>query len=100
MPVPDDQVSRFGIIAGQAISDDVWKIDSLVEKPALEDAPSNLAVFGRYLLSARVMELLADVEPGVGGEDLLRHSHGTCHVELLIPSGARPDPSSMETASF
>ena len=42
--------------------------DVLVEKPALEDAPSNLAVFGRYLLSARVMELLADVEPGVGGE--------------------------------
>ena len=45
MPVPDDQV-----------------------KPALEDAPSNLAVFGRYLLSPRVMELLADVKPGVGGE--------------------------------
>ena len=51
-----------------AVSDDVWKVDALVEKPALEDAPSNLAVFGRYLLSARVMELLADVEPGVGGE--------------------------------
>ena len=68
MPVPDDQVSRFGVIAGAAVSDDVWKVDALVEKPALEDAPSNLAVFGRYLLSARVMELLADVEPGVGGE--------------------------------
>ena len=68
MPVPDDQVSRFGVIAGAAVADDVWKIDALVEKPALEDAPSNLAVFGRYLLSARVMELLADVEPGVGGE--------------------------------
>lgn len=68
MPVPDEQVSRFGVIAGSAVADDVWKIDSLVEKPALEDAPSNLAVFGRYLLSARVMELLADVEPGVGGE--------------------------------
>ena len=68
MPVPDGQVSRFGVIAGAAVADDVWKIDALVEKPALEDAPSNLAVFGRYLLSARVMELLADVEPGVGGE--------------------------------
>ena len=56
------------VIAGAAVADDVWKIDALVEKPALEDAPSNLAVFGRYLLSARVMELLADVEPGVGGE--------------------------------
>ena len=70
MPVPDDQVSRFGVIAGAAVDGepDVWKVDALVEKPALEDAPSNLAVFGRYLLSARVMELLADVQPGVGGE--------------------------------
>ncbi len=68
MPVPDSEVDRFGVIAGAAVSDDVWKVDSLVEKPALEDAPSNLAVFGRYLLSARVMELLAEVKPGVGGE--------------------------------
>lgn len=68
MPVPDEEVSRFGVIAGEAVSDTVWKIDSLVEKPAREDAPSNLAVFGRYLLSPRVMELLADVEPSVGGE--------------------------------
>ena len=70
MPVPDDQVHRFGVIAGAPVEGeaDVWKVDSLVEKPALEDAPSNLAVFGRYLLSARVMELLADVKPGVGGE--------------------------------
>ena len=68
MPGPDDQVHRFGIIAGSEVSENVWKVDSLVEKPALEDAPSNLAVFGRYLLSPRVMELLATVKPGVGGE--------------------------------
>ncbi|WP_165056615.1 MULTISPECIES: UTP--glucose-1-phosphate uridylyltransferase [unclassified Adlercreutzia] len=68
MPVPDEEVGRFGVIAGEAVADDVWKVESLVEKPALADAPSNLAVFGRYLLSPRVMELLADVEPGVGGE--------------------------------
>lgn len=40
MPVPDDQVSRFGVIAGEAVAENVWKVDSLVEKPALEDAPS------------------------------------------------------------
>ena len=68
IPVPDEQVSRFGIIAGEAVSDDVWKIEKLVEKPKLEEAPSNLAVFGRYLLSPRVMELLADAKPTVGGE--------------------------------
>lgn len=68
MPVPDDEVSRFGIISGKEVEPGVWKIDKLVEKPALEDAPTNLAVFGRYLLSPRVMELLEDVKPGVGGE--------------------------------
>ena len=68
MPVPQEQVKRFGVIAGEAVADDVWKVDSLVEKPAPEEAPSNLAVFGRYLLSPRVMELLADQKPGVGGE--------------------------------
>lgn len=68
MPVPDKEVDRFGIISGEEVSDGVWKIDKLVEKPALEDAPTNLAVFGRYLLTPRVMELLDDAEPGVGGE--------------------------------
>ena len=68
MPVADDQVSRFGIIAGEPVGEEVWKVSSLVEKPSLEDAPSNLAIFGRYLLSARVMELLAEVTPGAEGE--------------------------------
>ena len=70
LPVPDEQVHRFGIIDGEPVKgeDGVWKVNSLVEKPALEDAPSNLSVFGRYLLSARVMELLADAKPTVGGE--------------------------------
>ena len=68
IPVSDDEVSRFGIIGGEDLGDDIWKISEMVEKPALEDAPSNLAIFGRYLLSARVMKLLEDVEPGAGGE--------------------------------
>lgn len=79
--VPDSEVSRFGVIGGERVgtvsgvegcSDAepgaVWKIDRMVEKPALEDAPSNLAIFGRYLLSPRVMELLATQEPGKGDE--------------------------------
>ena len=70
LPVPDEQVHRFGIIDGATVEgeDGVWKVNGLVEKPALEDAPSNLSVFGRYLLSPRVMELLADAKPTVGGE--------------------------------
>ena len=68
LPVPEDQVDRFGVIAGEQINDDVWKISSLVEKPPVEEAPTNLAVFGRYLLTPRVMDLLAEVKPGAGGE--------------------------------
>jgi UTP--glucose-1-phosphate uridylyltransferase len=76
MPVPYEETSRFGVIAGNKIGEGegaaagagIYKIDALVEKPAPEDAPSNLAVFGRYLLTPRVMELLADAKPTVGGE--------------------------------
>ena len=68
LPVPMEQVSRFGVIDGVQVSDDVWKVSRLVEKPPMEEAPTNLTVFGRYLLSPRVMELLAEVKPGAGGE--------------------------------
>lgn len=68
MPVEHDEVDRFGIISGVEVGDGVWKVDGLVEKPAVEDAPTNLAVFGRYLLTPRVMELLHDTKPGAGGE--------------------------------
>ena len=68
LPVAEDQVDRFGVIDGVEVSEGVWKVNSLVEKPAVEDAPSNLAVFGHYLLTPRVMELLADAKPGAGNE--------------------------------
>lgn len=68
LPVAEDQVDRFGVIDGQQVAEGVWKVNSLVEKPAVEEAPSNLAVFGRYLLTPRVMELLADAKPGAGNE--------------------------------
>jgi len=66
--VPREQVSRFGIIAGEALSDDVWRITSMVEKPPVDKAPSQFAIFGRYLLTPRIMELLAHTKPGAGGE--------------------------------
>ena len=66
--VPRDQVSRFGVIAGYPVSEDVWSISGMVEKPPQESAPSELAIFGRYLLTPRCMELLAHTRPGAGGE--------------------------------
>lgn len=79
-PVPADQVSRYGIIAGECVgsldgtdaADEqegaVWKVTGLVEKPASEDAPSHLFIVGRYLLSPRIMDLLANQGVGAGGE--------------------------------
>ncbi|HSK48156.1 MAG TPA: UTP--glucose-1-phosphate uridylyltransferase GalU [Coriobacteriia bacterium] len=68
MPVPDAHVSRYGVIGGHEVESGVWRVDQLVEKPAINDAPSNLAIFGRYLLTPKVMELLPDVKPGRGDE--------------------------------
>ena len=79
--VPEDQVSRYGIIAGECVSDGepeqpgaVWHVTGLVEKPAPEDAPSRLFIVGRYLLSPRIMDLLANQEPGAGNEIQLTDS--------------------------
>lgn len=66
--VPKEKVDRFGVIDGVEVTDNVWKINGMVEKPAVEDAPSNLAIIGRYLLSPKVMEVLGSTKPGVGGE--------------------------------
>ncbi len=68
IPVPDDMVSRYGVIAGTEVSSGVWKVSGLVEKPARNEAPSNLAIFGRYLLTPKVMEILPTIKPGRGDE--------------------------------
>jgi len=68
IPVPEEYVSRYGVIDGTEIEDGVWKVSGLVEKPAVNDAPSNLAIFGRYLLTPKVMEILPRVRPGRGEE--------------------------------
>ena len=67
-PVPRDQVDRYGVIAGEEVEPGVWRVTDLVEKPSPKDAPSELAIFGRYLLTPAVMELLPQVTPGAGGE--------------------------------
>jgi UTP--glucose-1-phosphate uridylyltransferase len=68
VPVPENEVSRYGVIAGEDLGDGVWRVSELVEKPPAHEAPSNLAIFGRYLLTPAVMEILAKTPPGKGGE--------------------------------
>jgi UTP--glucose-1-phosphate uridylyltransferase len=67
-PVEPALVSRYGVIAGEEVEPGVWRVTDLVEKPAVNQAPSTLAIFGRYLLTPKVMEILPNVEPGRGDE--------------------------------
>jgi len=66
--VSPELTSRYGVISGEEISPGTFKVDGLVEKPAPGTEPSNFAVLGRYLLTPKVMDLLQDTTPGVGGE--------------------------------
>jgi len=66
--VPADQVSSYGIVATGEFSERRGRITAIVEKPAPADAPSNLAVVGRYVLSPRIFDLLESTRPGAGGE--------------------------------
>jgi UTP--glucose-1-phosphate uridylyltransferase len=67
--VPAEKISSYGIVGGEQLEQDgVFKLNTLIEKPAIADAPSNLAVAGRYLLHPRIFELLENTHAGHGGE--------------------------------
>ncbi|MGO2470311.1 MAG: sugar phosphate nucleotidyltransferase, partial [Microbacterium gubbeenense] len=69
MEVDPDQISMYGCASVEATDDpDVVKVLDLVEKPAKEDAPSNLAIIGRYLLTPEIFDVLEHTEPGKGNE--------------------------------
>ena len=66
--VPRDQTQSYGIVTIDRMAGDLARIHSIVEKPRPAEAPSNLAVIGRYVLTPRIFELLAAISPGAGGE--------------------------------
>ena len=66
--VPPERVSSYGIIDPEPLSDDESRIRGLVEKPPLEEAPSNLAIVGRYILPSAVFDALERTKPGAKGE--------------------------------
>ena len=68
MEVSLDQVHKYGVVSGSSISDNLIKVDSMIEKPAAENAPSNLAVIGRYILTPDIFDILEKVESGKNGE--------------------------------
>ncbi|WP_456394989.1 UTP--glucose-1-phosphate uridylyltransferase GalU [Thermococcus sp.] len=66
--VPQELVSKYGIMGGEKIGNDLYRIKTLVEKPAPEEAPSNIAIIGRYVLTPDVFDALRETPPGKGGE--------------------------------
>ena len=66
--VPANETAKYGIISGDEIREDLFRITDMVEKPAPEDAPSNLAIIGRYILTPDIFDIIRNTEPGKNGE--------------------------------
>lgn len=66
--VPHDQVSKYGIVDGSKVSDRVFKVNGLVEKPPVDEAPTDVAILGRYIITPEIFEYLEKTAPGAGGE--------------------------------
>lgn len=94
--VAPEQVSAYGIIAGKEINDKgLLKVDDMVEKPSVSEAPSRVAALGRYVITPEVFEVLEQTEPGKGGEiqltDALRVMAHAGNVYAYCFEGKRYD---------
>ncbi len=73
MEVPKDQISAYGVVDAELVADNgrenrLYRIRNMVEKPKAEEAPSNLAIIGRYILTPEIFKCVEAIEPGRGGE--------------------------------
>lgn len=66
--VAKEAVSKYGIVSGVNVKDRVYKVDGLVEKPSVEEAPTNVAILGRYIITPRIFDILDETKPGKGNE--------------------------------
>ncbi|MEA3331257.1 MAG: UTP--glucose-1-phosphate uridylyltransferase GalU [Campylobacterota bacterium] len=66
--IPPQDSNKYGVIAGESLEDGIIRVDNMVEKPDPKDAPSNLAIIGRYILTPDIFEILRETKPGKGGE--------------------------------
>lgn len=66
--VPGDNISSYGVISGREIEDGLFEVDDMVEKPKPEDAPSQLGIIGRYVLTPDIFEYIEKTAPGANGE--------------------------------
>lgn len=66
--VPRSEVGKYGIVKGMHIDERVYKVKDLIEKPKVEEAPSNIAILGRYIITPQIFEILDETKPGKNGE--------------------------------
>lgn len=66
--VPQELIHKFGVIQGEQIKDGLFQVTDMVEKPKAEEAPSNLAIIGRYILTPDIFDIIRDTPPGKNGE--------------------------------
>ncbi len=67
-PVPQKDIPKYGIIDGESIAENLYQVKDMIEKPSAEEAPSNIAVLGRYIIMPEIFDILEDLPPGAGGE--------------------------------
>ena len=98
--VPENETDKYGIVSGQALSDQVVQVESMVEKPDPADAPTNLAVIGRYILTPDIFDILRDLPPGRNNEiqltDALNEQAQAGRVLAYRFKGQRFDCGSIE----
>lgn len=66
--VPMEEVHKYGVISGESVRDDIFRVESMVEKPSQKEAPSNMAVIGRYILTPDIFDYLRHTQPGKNDE--------------------------------
>ncbi|MGA1207446.1 MAG: UTP--glucose-1-phosphate uridylyltransferase GalU [Litorivicinaceae bacterium] len=98
--VPDEDIHRYGVVAGEPLKEGVYRITEMIEKPSREEAPSNLGIIGRYILTPDIFDVLRGTSPGKNGElqitDALRQQAQDGCVLAYRFSGRRFDCGSID----
>ncbi|WP_252179998.1 UTP--glucose-1-phosphate uridylyltransferase GalU [Endozoicomonas sp. 4G] len=98
--VPAEEAYKYGVISGEMIKPGLYRVEDMVEKPAQGEAPSNMAIIGRYILTPDIFDILRETPPGSNGEiqitDALREQCKTGLVLAYKFKGTRFDCGSIE----
>ena len=97
--VPDEEIHNYGVIAGEPLRDGITRVERMVEKPSAAEAPSNLAIIGRYILTPDIFDIIRGTAPGASGEiqitDALQQQANTGGVIAYQFKGRRFDCGSV-----